>query len=123
LNKFTNKRKKEVFDITGNMNILITGASRGIGRDTAIFLSRDRNNQILITGRNEKALKQVSEKAENDNIYYYVLDFNNLESGASLFYEHCSSLFSIIDVVINNAGLLVKKDFMNLSTGELKAMM
>lgn len=105
------------------MNILITGGSRGIGKETALFLSKERNNQILITGRDEKALKKVAEMADNDNIFYYVVDLNKLDSLAELFMEHCTSLFSIIDVLINNAGHLVNKSFTSLTASEIRSMM
>lgn len=105
------------------MNILITGGSRGIGREAALYLSGDKDNQILITGRDESALRKVSEMAKNENIFYYVFDLNKLGSGSALFFEHCSSLFSIVDILINNAGLLIHKEFLKLTDNELKLMM
>ena len=42
------------------MNIIVNGGSRGIGKEVALFLSQDINNQIIVTGRNEMALKSLS---------------------------------------------------------------
>lgn len=105
------------------MNIIITGGSRGIGREAALYLSKNRDNQVLITGRDEKSLKKVSELAENGNIFYYVVDLNNLDTLSESFMIHCGSLFDIIDILINNAGYLVNKSFISLTTAEIRSMM
>jgi short-subunit dehydrogenase len=47
------------------MNILITGASRGIGRDLAIHLAQQPANQILVLSRNEARLKELSDQYRN----------------------------------------------------------
>ena len=58
------------------MNIIITGASRGIGRDTAIALSGNRNNHILAISRSESLLRKLSGEAEFNNISYMATDIN-----------------------------------------------
>lgn len=105
------------------MNILITGGSRGIGRQAALCLASDRNNQVLVTGRNENALKSLENEALNDNISRYVMDFSEPGQNWTTFTEHVSSVFSIIDIVINNAGSLINKKFTELSDPEVRQMM
>jgi NAD(P)-dependent dehydrogenase (short-subunit alcohol dehydrogenase family) len=105
------------------MNIIITGGSRGIGRDTALCLSEDKDNQILITGRNEKALKEVADSAVNENISLFTVDFSKKGENMKYLIEHINSLFSIVDILINNAGALVNKDFMELTDEENRHMM
>ena len=100
------------------MNIIITGASRGIGRATALALSEDRNNRILITGRNESLLREVSDMAVSGNISYYVSDFLGGVDQVKLLSHHISSVFSIVDILINNAGYLLNKEFRNLTETE-----
>ena len=46
---------------TNNNTVLVTGGTRGIGQAIAnLFL--ENNNQVIVTGRSEKALKEA-EKA------------------------------------------------------------
>lgn len=40
------------------MNIIVNGATRGIGKEVALLLAGE-NNTVLITGRNEKSLTNV----------------------------------------------------------------
>ena len=105
------------------MNIIITGGSRGIGRETALELSADRNNIILITGRNEKALKDIAAKAAHSNITWFVSDFSKGTRELAALANHVSSLFSITDILINNAGLLVNRDFADLTEEEERKVM
>ena len=45
--------------ILKNVRIVLTGGSSGIGKATAGLLA-EKGAQVLITGRNEKRLKEVS---------------------------------------------------------------
>jgi NAD(P)-dependent dehydrogenase (short-subunit alcohol dehydrogenase family) len=105
------------------MNILITGGSKGIGRETALILAADKNNQVLITGRDEYALRSIENEAPYENIFRYVIDFSEAGKTYSTFVEHVSSVFSILDILINNAGTLVNKRFTELSDSEVRQMM
>lgn len=75
------------------MNILVTGASRGIGKAIAETLKGLGN--IYITARNEKALQEI------ECAGYFVCDLSNIENLQALgnFIEEKQ-----IDVLINNAG-------------------
>jgi NAD(P)-dependent dehydrogenase (short-subunit alcohol dehydrogenase family) len=105
------------------MNILITGGSKGIGRETALSLAADKNNQILVTGRDENTLRSIENDAPFENISRYVIDFSEQGNIYSNFAEHVSSVFSILDILINNAGSLVNKRFTDLSNDDVRQMM
>jgi NAD(P)-dependent dehydrogenase (short-subunit alcohol dehydrogenase family) len=105
------------------MNILITGGSRGIGRETALSLAADKNNQILVTGRDENALRTLENEAPYENISRYIIDFSGPGCDYSTFAGHISSVFSIVDILINNAGSLVNKRFTDLSNADVRQMM
>ncbi len=105
------------------MNIIITGGSRGIGRETAICLSEDKDNQIVVTGRNEKGLKETAAHAVHDNIGWFTADISGKTGGIELLCNHVNSVFSIVDVLINNAGALVNRKFAELGEDEIRNMM
>lgn len=105
------------------MNIIVTGGSRGIGREVALCLSENKDNQILITGRNEKALKAVAEAAAYENITWFSSDLSGINVKTNYLFEHISSIFSIVDILINNAGSLVNKKFIELKDEEIRLMM
>ena len=60
-------------------NIVITGASSGIGRYTAITLSKYSDYSLILTGRNKSELELTSKMCLNpDNVTTVVMDLNQL---------------------------------------------
>lgn len=85
---------------------LITGATDGIGKETALTLAR-KGYAVFITGRNEAKCKDVvSEiKAINPSVDsgYFLSDFTKLKSVSAMAGQILNTLPQI-DVLINNAG-------------------
>ncbi len=65
-------------DLSGK-RILVTGATGGIGSETAVQLSRLGAN-VVICGRNEKKLQGVFECLEGEGHARYVFDLNDIDS-------------------------------------------
>jgi short-subunit dehydrogenase len=105
------------------MNIIITGGTRGIGRSLAQLLAKDPNNRILVTGRQENALKSLSESAEFNNIIILTLDLTLLTTNIQTLKDFVFSQFNSIDILINNAGALVSRRFTETSEKESRKMM
>lgn len=89
-----------------NKICLITGATSGIGKATAIQLAK-RNFDLILLGRNEQKCKDVSEKIQRINrqikIKYYVVDISLMRQVRKIC-EEIKKDFNRIDVLINNAG-------------------
>ncbi|KGE85461.1 MAG: SDR family NAD(P)-dependent oxidoreductase [Phaeodactylibacter xiamenensis] len=87
-------------------NIIITGASRGIGRDTALQLAKD-GHRVLALSRNEAALKELQQEA-GDNLHYLAYDITSPDARPLL---EIVEPWGNVDVLINNAGYLLNKPF------------
>jgi 3-oxoacyl-[acyl-carrier protein] reductase len=103
------------------MNIIVNGGSRGIGKEVALHLSQDTNNQIIVTGRNGQALKAVS--AGSSNIYAVTTDLSVPDEMAGIFRDKILRYFKRIDVLINMAGALISREFMDVADNEARLMM
>jgi uncharacterized oxidoreductase len=82
--------------------ILITGATKGIGFELAKQLS-EKNNTVIISGRNQQELDNISLDFPNINtILFDVLDNDAIAQIG----EHIKQEFRRLDVLINNAAIL-----------------
>lgn len=90
------------FSLEGK-TVLVTGASSGIGRATAIECSK-MGARVVITGRNEVRLKETFSSLEGDGHLSIIADLNN-EEDIKMLADSCSQL----DGVVNNAGIGVTK--------------
>lgn len=79
------------------MKALITGASSGIGRDMAKYLS-SKNIEIYAVGRNKERLEQLKREI---NCRVFVYDLSKREQVFSLYKELADEN---MDILINNAG-------------------
>ncbi len=80
-------------------SILVTGASSGIGRATAILCSK-MGASVILTARNEERLQETMKQMEGDKHRYVISDLSKLEDVSSLINE-----IEEIDGVVNNAGM------------------
>ena len=85
---------------------LITGATDGIGKETAIGMAKNGYNLILI-GRNEEKGKKVSDEirkiADSIDIDFFTADLILMKEVSRVADEVCQK-YDRIDVLINNAG-------------------
>ena len=85
-----------------NLNIILTGATGGIGGSILDILDNC-NAKIIATGTNQEKLEKIKEKYKNVVIKRFdILEHNNIEN----FVNECDEIFkNKIDVLINNAGI------------------
>jgi short-subunit dehydrogenase len=100
------------------MNIVITGASSGIGFELAHQFAKS-GNRVLAIARNRDNLIKLVELSKNIEILE--LDLSRDDS-KSKFIESIATWISI-DILINNAGQLINKPFLETSTSEFESMM
>ena len=93
------------------MNIVITGASSGIGREVALRLSEEPRNRIYAIARNRNLLLSLSEAAGNKNIIAVPTDITSGRSSLSGLKKRLEDEAGRLDILINNAGHLVNKPF------------
>ena len=85
-----------------NKNILITGATQGIGYSTAKILSKNYN--VFICGRNEIKLRENAVKLGCRG--FFAVDLTQ-KGAVELLYRNAIDTLGNIDVLINNAGQYV----------------
>lgn len=99
------------------MNIIITGASSGIGFETALKLSEEPANKIIAVSRRTDLLRQLQSDARHKNIIPLTFDIVKGDYEAD-FYPFITANIEKLDVLINNAGLLIKKSFEELTEND-----
>ena len=92
-------------------NIIITGGSLGIGKETAKSLV-DKGANVLITGRSEKRLQQAKLYTNAKILEFDIADFDNISSNA----RKCLDILDgRVDVLVNNAGIGVRRSVEELN--------
>ena len=94
-----------------NKNIIITGGSLGIGKETAHLLTKKGAN-VLVTGRSSDRLKASHEYTGAKSIVFDISDIENIPLKAK---ECLNILEDKVDVLINNAGTGALRTIDNLS--------
>ncbi|MFM2155864.1 MAG: hypothetical protein RL516_613 [Bacteroidota bacterium] len=100
-----------------NKTILITGASSGVGYQTALQLA-EKGHTVIALARNTQLLNQLS-TTSNGKIISFPHDLSQLNFDALQTFLKEKSVAKI-DVLINNAGQLVNKPFEHISKEDLQ---
>jgi len=94
------------------MNIIVTGASSGIGFELVKIFCQSQH-RVLAIARNEEKLNHLQSCCAEDSLIPVVCDITQPDNPKLK--TAITSLSGSIDVVINNAGLLINKPFMTLN--------
>lgn len=106
------------------MIVIITGASRGIGKAIAKKFSTP-NNIIILTAKSEEKLiatkKELAASHESTIFHSFVADLSNKNEVIQLA-KNCLSI-GVPDIIINNAGTYTPGNCYNENEGALESMM
>ena len=92
--------------------LLVTGASRGVGFEICKQATTN-GHKVIALSRNIKPLKDMK------NVYPFAVDLSQ-EAEIVEFSREIKTSFKTIDVLINNAGSLVNKPFLEMSSSEFE---
>lgn len=98
--------------------IIVTGASRGIGRAIALRLARD-GGKLVLAARDPAPLDKVLAeiKAIGSSVISVPADLRVPDAPAALV-QATLDAFGAVDVVVNNAGATRRADFLELSDAD-----
>lgn len=109
------------------MNIVITGASKGIGKAILERFAADQEaHQFFLCARNDKALRQTQSELQsrfpNATIHTKTCDVGNKEEVKS-FAGWILQQVKTIDILVNNAGPFIPGNIADEEEGALEMMM
>jgi len=107
------------------MNIVITGASSGIGFETALEFALDSKNKVVCIARSADKLRKLLEIARgiNPDCTLLPVAFDLVNDDYAALIPFLTERLGTIDILINNAGSLVNKPFLETSTEDLVEML
>ena len=103
---------------------IVTGASSGIGRETALALARE-GVDVALAARRAERLKELADRieAETDAEALVVPTDVREEAAVEALIETSVETFGRLDILVNNAGLVVGAEIEDLPTEKYRAMM
>ena len=100
--------------------VLITGASRGIGRETATKFHENGYNVVINYNKNESAALELQSILPNSIVVK--ADVSN-EIEVKNMIDKVIEKYGFIDVLVNNAGIAQQKLFTDITTNDWNIMM
>lgn len=103
------------------MNIIITGASRGIGFELAKQLCCMKGNKVIAIAREIKSIQYLSGKlpvGKNESFLYPLAADLNKKGFEKSMLEYVHDRFNKIDILINNAGAIINKPIHHLTSDD-----
>jgi NAD(P)-dependent dehydrogenase (short-subunit alcohol dehydrogenase family) len=108
------------------MNIIITGASSGVGFEAVIELILSGNHKVIALARSQDKLERLLEIAHglNPDCQLYALAFDIVHDDYEGLQQFIAANFdNRVDILINNAGVLINKPFTELQETDFVEML
>jgi NAD(P)-dependent dehydrogenase (short-subunit alcohol dehydrogenase family) len=107
---------KNIFSLQGK-KILVTGASSGIGKQTAIAVAMN-GGEVIITGRNQEKLSATFDVLEGTNHQIIYADLNNAAA-----VEKLMEALPALDGIVLNSGIMETLPFKFVTEEKLDYLM
>ncbi len=106
------------------MNIVLTGASSGIGFETALEFTLNTDNKVVCIARSADKLRKLLEIAKgiNPDCTLLPVEFDIVNDDYAALVPFLKEKLGNIDILINNAGALINKPFSETSAADLAMM-
>lgn len=106
------------------MNIVLTGASSGIGFETALEFTLNTENKVVCIARSADKLRKLLEIAKgiNPDCTLLPVEFDIVNDDYAALVPFLKEKLNNIDILINNAGALINKPFSETSAADLAMM-
>ncbi|MCR5032609.1 MAG: glucose 1-dehydrogenase [Lachnospiraceae bacterium] len=97
---------------------IVTGATSGMGRATAILFARE-GAKVMVCGRNKERAEEVVNQIKGEGLQadYVLVDAAKPEDG-KLIVDKTLEVFGEPDILVNNAGMLSMSTLMDVSLEE-----
>lgn len=97
--------------------VVIIGASRGIGEELVHQFAKQEDCRVLALSRNSKQMSEVFSEYPSVTCVTFDLDGDKVRETAERIFAEVDK----IDIIINNAGKLVNKPFLSLTTEDIRS--
>ncbi len=107
-------------------NIIITGASSGVGFEAVLDLTSKKDNKVIALARSADKLRKLHEivgQLNYDGGTLYPAQFDIVYDDYTTLVPFIQSKFDKVDILINNAGALINKPFMETDGKDFAEML
>ncbi len=106
-----------------NKVVLITGASSGIGKQTAIEFARHGSTIILVARRRNK-LEEVEQELKKFDVTTLICECDiSKKDQVEIMSKEVIEKFNSVDILVNNAGFAIYGSVSDLSIDEIESQM
>ena len=104
-----------------NKTVIVTGASRGIGREIAKTLAIKGYTVIANYNKSEKQIQELKQELNKKNIDIecFKADLSKREE-AKILVQYVIKKYGKVDILINNAGISIWGPFTDIKDEEIK---
>jgi len=102
------------------MNIILTGASSGVGFEAALEFALQNDNKIICIARSADRLRKLLEIAKglNPDCTLFPVEFDIVNDDYAALTPFIKQQLGHVDILINNAGVLINKPFLETTPQE-----